>query len=155
MEMSNFTVVRAVLRNNYWSRNLIGPYRFWVISPRNSTSFTRPFLSGRRVRAGHKPIKPYWRSCRKGDVSVVTGVVGTYREFSEGPDIEWCRKKFFNVAKSQRHFLQLLNKFPNPKCNLRSPWPPIVAVLCRNRRLFRRIFRSHCCVRSAVSLNFR
>ena len=39
----NFTVVRAVLRNNYWSHNLIGPYRFCVISPRNSTSFTRPF----------------------------------------------------------------------------------------------------------------
>ena len=30
-----------------------------------------------------------------------------------------------------------------------------VAVPCRNRRLFRRVFRSHCCVQSAVSLNFR
>ena len=29
-----------------------------------------------------------------------------------------------------------------------------VAVPCRNRRLLRRIFRSHCCVWSAVSLNF-
>ena len=54
MEMSNFTVVRAVLRNNYRSRNLIGPYCFWVISPRNSTLFTRPFLTGRRARAGHE-----------------------------------------------------------------------------------------------------
>ena len=30
-----------------------------------------------------------------------------------------------------------------------------VAVPCRNRRLFRRVFRSHRCVQSAVSLNFR
>ena len=29
-----------------------------------------------------------------------------------------------------------------------------VAVPCRNRRLFHRVFRLHCCVRSAVSLNF-
>ena len=29
-----------------------------------------------------------------------------------------------------------------------------VAVPCRNRRLFRCVFRSHCCVRSTVSLNF-
>ena len=49
MEMLNFTVVRVVLCNNYWSRNLIGPYRFWVRSPRNSTSFTRMFLTKRRA----------------------------------------------------------------------------------------------------------
>ena len=30
-----------------------------------------------------------------------------------------------------------------------------VAVPCRNQRLFRRAFRSHCCVQSAISLNFR
>ena len=36
-----------MIRNNYWPRNLIGPYRFWVISPRNSTSFTGLFLAGR------------------------------------------------------------------------------------------------------------
>ena len=29
-----------------------------------------------------------------------------------------------------------------------------LAVLCRNRRLFRCVFRSHRCLRSAVSLNF-
>ena len=47
----------------YSSCNLIGPYHFWrdvqdchfwVISPRNLTSFTRPFLTGRRARAGHE-----------------------------------------------------------------------------------------------------
>ena len=43
-----------MLRNNYQSRNLIGHYPLWVISPRNSTSFTRPFLAGRRARAGHE-----------------------------------------------------------------------------------------------------
>ena len=43
-----------MLRNNYRSRNLIGHYPFWVISPRNSTLFTKPFLTGRRARAGHK-----------------------------------------------------------------------------------------------------
>ena len=47
MEMTNFIAIRAVLCNNYWSHNLIGPYRFWAISPRNSTSFTRPFHAGR------------------------------------------------------------------------------------------------------------
>ena len=31
----------------------------------------------------------------------------------------------------------------------------IYAVLCRNRRLFRSVFQSHCCVQSTVSLNFR
>ena len=46
MEMTNFTVVREVLRNNYWSCNLIGLYRFWVISPGNLTSFTRLFPPG-------------------------------------------------------------------------------------------------------------
>ena len=45
-----------MLRNNYRSRNLIGHYPFWVISPRNLTSFTRPFLAGRRARAGHETI---------------------------------------------------------------------------------------------------
>ena len=41
--------------NNYWSRNLIGPYHFLGISPRNSTSFlSRPFLARRHVRAGHE-----------------------------------------------------------------------------------------------------
>ena len=50
----NFTVVRNVLRNNCRSRNLIGHYLFWVTSPRISTLFTRPFLAGRRVRAGHE-----------------------------------------------------------------------------------------------------
>ena len=57
MEMTNFTVGRAVLRNNYWSCILIGPYRFWVISPWNLTLFTRQFLSGRHARADHKTIK--------------------------------------------------------------------------------------------------
>ena len=57
MEMTNFTVVSTVLHNNYWSRNLIGPYRFRVISPKNLTLFTRPFLPGRRTRAGHETTK--------------------------------------------------------------------------------------------------
>ena len=30
----------------------------------------------------------------------------------------------------------------------------LIAIPCRNRRLFRRVFRSHRCVQSAVSLNF-
>ena len=45
-----------MLRNNYQSRNLIGHYPFWVISPRNLTSFTRPFLAGRHAWAGHETI---------------------------------------------------------------------------------------------------
>ena len=55
-QIKNFTVVKEVLCNNYRSCNLTGPYHFWVISPRNSTLFTRPFLAGRRVRAGHETM---------------------------------------------------------------------------------------------------
>ena len=57
-----------MIRNNYRSRNLIGHYPFWVISPRNSTSFTRPFLAGRRARAGHattRPLQQYRSSYQK------------------------------------------------------------------------------------------
>ena len=43
-----------MLHNKYWSCKLIGHYHFWVISPKNSTSFTTPFLAGRRAWAGHK-----------------------------------------------------------------------------------------------------
>ena len=32
-----WTNIGKVLHNNYWSHNLIGLYRFWVISPRNLT----------------------------------------------------------------------------------------------------------------------
>ena len=39
-----FIVVREVLQNNYRSRNLIGPYHFWEITPRNST-FVHPTIS--------------------------------------------------------------------------------------------------------------
>ena len=39
---TNFAVAGEAVRNNYWSHNLIGLYCFWVISPRNSTLFTRP-----------------------------------------------------------------------------------------------------------------
>ena len=46
-------LTRKVLCNNYQSRNLIGPYRFWVINPGNLTLFTRLFLVGRHARSGH------------------------------------------------------------------------------------------------------
>ena len=46
MEIIYFAIVREVLRNNYRSRNLIGPYHFLGINLRNSTSFTRPFSLG-------------------------------------------------------------------------------------------------------------
>ena len=54
VEIKTFTVVKEVLRNNYQSRNLIDPYDFWIISPRNFTSFTRPFLGSRCALAGHE-----------------------------------------------------------------------------------------------------
>ena len=54
MEINKFYRCKESSRNNYRSRNLIGHYPFWVISPGNSTSFTRPFLAGRRARAGHE-----------------------------------------------------------------------------------------------------
>ena len=51
MEMNKFYCCKGSVRNNYHSRSLIGHYHFWVISPRNLTLFTRPFLAGRRVWA--------------------------------------------------------------------------------------------------------
>ena len=39
------TIIRKMVCNNYWSHNVVGPYQFGVISPRNLTSFTRPFLT--------------------------------------------------------------------------------------------------------------
>ena len=47
-------VVREMPHFNYQSRGRIGPYHFWGISPRNSTLFTRLFLAGRRMQAGHE-----------------------------------------------------------------------------------------------------
>ena len=54
MEMNKFYCCKGSVRNNYHSRNLIGHYHFWVISPRNLTLFNRLFLAGRRVWAGHE-----------------------------------------------------------------------------------------------------
>ena len=62
-----FTVVRKVLRNNHWSHNLIGPYHFLGISPRNSTSFTRPFLARRCAWARHK-TKVLTAQCRTSSI---------------------------------------------------------------------------------------
>ena len=45
-----------MLCNNYQPRNLIGQCHVWVISPRNSTWFTGPFLAGRRAWAEHENI---------------------------------------------------------------------------------------------------
>ena len=54
-----FYCCKGSLLNNHQSCNLIGLYRFWVISPRNSTSFTRSFLTGRRTQAGHETKLPH------------------------------------------------------------------------------------------------
>ena len=54
----DFTVERNVLRNNYQSRNLIGHYPFWVISPRNLTSFTDRFSPGGARGRGTRLVHP-------------------------------------------------------------------------------------------------
>ena len=61
-----------MLCNNYRSHNLIGHYHFWVISPRNTTLFTRQFLAGRRARVGHE-TRPscWWKTCIKIHCSVL------------------------------------------------------------------------------------
>ena len=52
--------------NNYWSRNLIGHYYFWVISPRNSISFTilvsrrEACVGGARDNLSPTCSTPYW-----------------------------------------------------------------------------------------------
>ena len=52
--MQNFTFVKEVLRNNQQSHNLISPCYILVVAPRDSTSFTRPFLTRRFTWAGNK-----------------------------------------------------------------------------------------------------
>ena len=54
MEMTNFAVVREVLRSNYRPRNLTGDYHFWVISPGNSSP-DRFWPGGARGR-GTRPV---------------------------------------------------------------------------------------------------
>ena len=73
MELNKFTVVREVLRN-YWSHNLIGYYPFWIINPRNSTSFTELFLTGRHAWAGHE-TRYYGTQTMVADLVVLRGVV--------------------------------------------------------------------------------
>ena len=57
VEVENFTIVREVLViiTNLAISLVLTTFG---ISPRNSTLFTRPFLTGRRVRAGHATISP-------------------------------------------------------------------------------------------------
>ena len=56
MKITNFTSVREVLHNNYWSHNVIDLYHFMGISPRNLTLFTRRFLAGRCTQARYKTM---------------------------------------------------------------------------------------------------
>ena len=65
-----------MLRDNYRSRNLIGHYPMWVISPRNSTSSTGLFLAGRRARAGHETSTAS-RARHAVAVAVLTIVLGS------------------------------------------------------------------------------
>ena len=46
MEMNKFYCCKGSVSHNYQTCNLIDPYHFWGISPRNLTLFTRPFLAG-------------------------------------------------------------------------------------------------------------
>ena len=51
----------SAIRNNYWPRNLIGHYPIWVLSPRNSTLYTRLFLSnGYGVSGAPKASQARW-----------------------------------------------------------------------------------------------
>ena len=85
--MNKFTVVRKVLRNTYRSHNLIGHYPFWEISPRNSTSFTRTFLTWRQCWRGTR-LASTWEhliiieqfncsriKCRVENVDVIVPIV--------------------------------------------------------------------------------
>ena len=47
-----------MLKWRYRSRNLIGPYHFWCISPKNSTLFTIVFLTGKHMQAGDETNYP-------------------------------------------------------------------------------------------------
>ena len=57
---TNFSVVSATIL----SCNLIGTDHFWEISSKNSTLFTRQFLTGRHALARHKYMSslPFWKT---------------------------------------------------------------------------------------------
>ena len=61
MEMNKFECCYVIISD---LAACIGLSPFWGISPRNSTSFTRPFLAGRRARGGHETKAP-WNCHRK------------------------------------------------------------------------------------------
>ena len=119
-----------MLRNNYRSRNLIGHYPFWVISPRNSTSFTRPFLAGRRVWAGHetrleyghiKLISCFWSVC--GSIfSELLDLCNQYSACSHSVDTtctQWLHRPSFGSFDTRfSAFCSLVSKPYPPQCIL-------------------------------------
>ena len=92
-----------MLRNNYQSRNLIGLPPFWRISPRNSTSFTRPFLTGRRARGGHETSRYMagscfltaliWRVKLPVSVAIILFLVVLTNELLDSPWVSTIRKE--------------------------------------------------------------
>ena len=73
MKMNKFYCCKeSATHNNYWSRNLIGHYHIRVISPRNSTLFTRPFLAGGE-RHGWGTRLTKRNSCYASKITLQTG----------------------------------------------------------------------------------
>ena len=78
-----------MLWSNYWSQNLIGLYHFFGISPRNSTLFTRPFLTRRETTQ-----TGYETSGADTDIGNVSHWLGAchlhiYRGRSGGGKVHW------------------------------------------------------------------
>ena len=71
----------------YWSRNLIGP------NPRNSTSFTRQFLAGRRARAGQETTSSATSMNNFCSIVAVTENWEAYSVFGTSPSVH----SWFNV----------------------------------------------------------
>ena len=54
MEMTNYTAVGAVLRNNYRLKFSQSHWSLLLLGNKTKKFVTRPFLAGRRARAGHE-----------------------------------------------------------------------------------------------------
>ena len=94
-----------MVHNNYQSYNLIGLYHFWGISPRNLTSFTRLFLTGRRTQAEHKTTQNYRAGFSSAYVThIACMIIYSMHFYMHGTKVE----SRFSTAKTLHDFVHLL-----------------------------------------------
>ena len=131
-----------MLCNSYQSRNLIGPYCFWGISPRNSTLFTRLFLARRHTWAVHKT---------KYSLCLVLHLTLTKKKttLSVSDSLEPRSSSSPYLFGRRAGFKTIFKKEPG---NHYDTWNVYMTVPGRNQTLFRCVFQPRCRVRSSTSV---